>query len=291
MVPPYPASVFRHDMDRVTGGRCDPILTDVLVSRSMSTMLWLRQVGLRFRLMYERQAYESGGSWVFFGGVPVGSVDGGRGLIAQHTAAATATGIDVRYDATMSGLRTDPTGAVTGVTYRSGDVDKEIEAHSVVLAAGGFEADPDRRRLHLGDGWEDALVRGTPTNTGEVLDIAIATGAAKSGQWSGCHSVAWDAGAPAAGGERRLTNQLTRQSYPLGIVVNTRGQRFVDEGADCNFTYEVRARSSPSPVVVRSSCSTPDARAAHQVRLSTDHDGHRAASQRSPKRSASMPRG
>jgi tricarballylate dehydrogenase len=128
--------------------------------------------------------------------------------------------------------------AVGIIMSRSGDTDHEIEAHSVVLAAGGFEADPDRRRLHLGDGWEDALVRGTPTNTGEVLDIAIASGAAKSGQWSGCHSVAWDAGAPAAGGERRLTNQLTRQSYPLGIVVNTHGQRFIDEGADFrNFTY------------------------------------------------------
>src|SRR5262249_50741633 len=35
-----------------------------------------------------------------------------------------------------------------------------------------------------------------------------------------------------------LTNQLTRQSYPLGIVVNRRGERFVDEGADFrNYTY------------------------------------------------------
>jgi tricarballylate dehydrogenase len=238
VVPPYPAEVFRHDMDRITGGRCDPVLTDALISRSMGTLRWLRETGLRFRLMYERQAYESDGSWVFFGGVPVGTVDGGRGLIAQQTAAATATGVDIRYGAIVNGLRTDPAGGVSGVTYRSGDADIEIEAHSVVLAAGGFEADPERRRLHLGDGWEDALVRGTPTNTGEVLDIAIAAGAATAGERSGCHSVAWDAGAPAGGGERRLTNQLTRQSYPLGIVVNRRGQRFVDEGADFrNFTY------------------------------------------------------
>jgi tricarballylate dehydrogenase len=198
----------------------------------------MRQVGLRFRLMYERQAYESDGSWVFFGGVPLGSVGGGRGLIAQHTSAAIASGVDIRYGATMSGLHTDRAGGVSGVTYRIGDAEIEIEARSVVLAAGGFEADPERRRRHLGEGWEDALVRGTPTNTGEVLDIAIAAGAAAAGDWSGCRSVAWDAGAPAGGGERRLTNQLTRQSYPLGIVVNTRGERFVDEGADFrNFTY------------------------------------------------------
>ena len=40
------------------------------------------------------------------------------------------------------------------------------------------------------------------------------------------------------GGDRTLTNRLTRQSYPLGIVVNRDGRRFVDEGADYrNYTY------------------------------------------------------
>ncbi len=100
------------------------------------------------------------------------------------------------------------------------------------------EADPALRARHLGPGWERALVRGTPENTGEVLQAALAAGAAPFGDWGSCHSVAWDAGAPPQGGERVLTNQLTRQSYPLGIVVNTLGQRFVDEGADYrNYTY------------------------------------------------------
>jgi tricarballylate dehydrogenase len=35
-----------------------------------------------------------------------------------------------------------------------------------------------------------------------------------------------------------LTNLLTKQSYPLGIVVNNEARRFVDEGADFrNYTY------------------------------------------------------
>jgi tricarballylate dehydrogenase len=35
-----------------------------------------------------------------------------------------------------------------------------------------------------------------------------------------------------------LTNRLSRQSYPLGLVVNRDGQRFLDEGADFrNYTY------------------------------------------------------
>jgi tricarballylate dehydrogenase len=106
-----------------------------------------------------------------------------------------------------------------------------------VLAAGGFEADASLRREHLGEGWQHAKVRGTPLNDGRMLRAAFDVGAARGGDWSTAHSVAWDAGAPPTG-DRTLTNQLTRQSYPLGIVVNRHGRRFVDEGADFrNYTY------------------------------------------------------
>ncbi len=239
VVPPYPQSEFRRDMERMTEGRCDPLLTDLLVSHSAATLAWLRDKGLEFRLMYERQAYSSGGSWVFFGGLPLGSVGGGTGLIAQHTAAAIKDGVVIRYGAMLSGLRRDAHGAVAGITYRDLDGhEHDVDAAAVVLAAGGFEADPERRERYLGPGWSRALVRGTPSNTGEVLDLAIEAGAARFGDWGSCHSVAWDAGAPPRGGNRELTNRLTRQSYPLGIVVNARGQRFVDEGADYrNYTY------------------------------------------------------
>ena len=45
-------------------------------------------------------------------------------------------------------------------------------------------------------------------------------------------------------GDRQLTNRLTRQSYPLGILVNADGERFVDEGADFrNYTYASYGRA------------------------------------------------
>jgi tricarballylate dehydrogenase len=81
------------------------------------------------------------------------------------------------------------------------------------------------------------MVRGTPYNTGEGLRLAWEAGAQPFGHFSGCHAVAWDAGARPIG-DRELTNQLTRGGYPFGIVVNTEGNRFVDEGADFrNYTY------------------------------------------------------
>src|ERR671938_1994140 len=67
--------------------------------------------------------------------------------------------------------------------------------------------------------------------------MALALGAQPYGHWSGCHAVAWDAAAP-PNGDRVLTNLYTKQSYPIGIVVNREARRFIDEGADFrNYTY------------------------------------------------------
>ncbi|GAB7044305.1 FAD-dependent tricarballylate dehydrogenase TcuA [Catenuloplanes niger JCM 9533] len=268
VLPRYPAEAFVADLERVTEGRTDPVLAGVLAAESRATLGWLHTRGLRFRLMYERQSYrDAAGRHTFWGGLAIGSTGGGKGLIAQHTAAATAAGIEVRYGHRAEALVLRD-GRVTGVRYRAAtglgvpagtedsggtaagsdsgggstdgggaDGGGTVEAESVVLAAGGFEADPEWRRAYLGDGWERALVRGTPLNTGDMLRAALAAGADRGGDWSSCHSVAWDAGASGTG-DRTLTNRLTRQSYPLGIVVNRDGRRFLDEGADFrNYTY------------------------------------------------------
>ena len=65
-------------------------------------------------------------------------------------------------------------------------------------------------------------------------------GAKLEGNYSSCHSVAWDGNSPRSSGNRTLTNQYTKSGYPLGVMVNVEGKRFVDEGFDLrNFTYAV----------------------------------------------------
>jgi tricarballylate dehydrogenase len=179
--------------------------------------------------MYDRQAYDR----VFWGGLHIGTVDGGEGLIAGHRAAAARLGVDIVCEHPVDELLLDSRGAIRGVRGPTGSV----HAPAVVMAAGGFEADPRLRAAHLGPNWDVAKVRGTPYNTGEALEAMLAAGAQAYGHWSGCHSIAWDAAAPATG-DRELTNRLSRQSYPVGVVVNRDGQRFLDEGADFrNYTY------------------------------------------------------
>ncbi len=237
-VPPYSAAQFRADMERTTSGRCDPQLTAVLVAESAVAVRWLKALGVAFRLMYERQAYQrQDDSFLFWGGLAVGSEGGGKGLMAGHQRIAARLGVDVRYERCALALRRED-NCVSGVHWAAPDgTSGLLEANAVVLAAGGFEADPSLRRQYLGEGWQRAKVRGTPLNDGRMLRAAIDVGAARAGDWSTAHSVAWDAGAPPTG-DRALTNQLTRQSYPLGIVVNRHGRRFIDEGADFrNYTY------------------------------------------------------
>jgi tricarballylate dehydrogenase len=238
VLPTYPEDRFDDDMERITGGASDPDLTETLISDSLPTLQWLHDLGLQFRLMYERQAYlDSDQKYVFWGGLAVGTVGGGKGLMAAHTRIAREAQIDVRYGHAGTSLEGAP-GQITGVRYVKTDgFVGLLNARSVILAAGGFEANPELREKYLGQGWRRAKVRGTPLNTGEMLEAAIARGAQPYGDWSTCHSVAWDANA-APIGNRELTNQLSRGGYPLGIMVNKGGFRFVDEGADFrNYTY------------------------------------------------------
>jgi tricarballylate dehydrogenase len=236
-LPPYTASDFLADFARITHGRADPELTKLIVGGARSAVDWLARHKVAFELMYHRQAYQVDGRFRFWGGLAVGSVGGGKGLIEAELAAARAAGVEVRFATAARQLSRARDGAVTGITAAAPDGIAELPARAVILCCGGFEANPQLRAAYLGPGWDLAVVRGTPHNTGDGISMALAAGAQPFGHWSGCHAVAWDAGAGAFG-NRELTNQLTRNGYPLGIVINAAGERFLDEGADFrNYTY------------------------------------------------------
>ncbi len=101
---PYTPEDYRGDMERLTAARNDPAMTELLIADSGPMVEWLAERGIRWRLMYERQAYERDGRFLFWGGLALGTVDGGKGLIAQHTAAAREAGIRVEYGAAVTGL-------------------------------------------------------------------------------------------------------------------------------------------------------------------------------------------
>jgi tricarballylate dehydrogenase len=232
----YTQDQFFDDMARVTQYRANPDLVELLVTRSFPTACWMREKGVRFVPIYGRQAFRIEGRFKFWGGLTVESVGGGPGLVEQLTQAATRRGIEIRYDTRATDLITDK-GAVAGVRVRSDGAAGEVRGRSVVLACGGFEANPEWRTRYLGPGWDLAKVRGTRFNAGDGIRMALAIGASPCGNWSGCHAVGWDMNAPEFG-DLAVGDQFQKHSYPFAIMVNARGERFVDEGADFrNYTY------------------------------------------------------
>jgi len=232
----YPAAQFFDDMDRVTQSRSDPDLVEVLVHRSFPTLKWMRSKGVRFAPSYGRQAYNFEGRFTFWGGLAVEVNGGGQGLIEALTHACKRDGVTIQYGSRATALIQEK-GRIVGVQVRRNGEAEEIRANAVVLACGGFQSNAEWRARYLGPNWDLAKVRGTRFNTGDGIQMALAADAMPWGHWSGCHAVSWELNAPAFG-DLTIGDSFQKHSYPLGIVVNAEGKRFLDEGADFrNFTY------------------------------------------------------
>ena len=233
----YSPDEFYADIAQVTDGRADPDLVSVLATEAQPTLRWMQSKGVRFGLALGRQSFEAGGKRRFFGHAPVEFLGGGPGLMDALFTAAEKRGVDVWYKARARELVVDADGGIAGVELRREGGRLVVPARAVVLASGGFEANPEMRARYLGPNWDLVKVRGTEFNRGDGIQMALRIGAQPYGHWSGCHAVAWDVNAPPVG-DRRVGDGFQKHSYPFGIVVNRLGRRFVDEGADFrNYTY------------------------------------------------------
>ena len=232
----YTEARFFDDMGRVTDYRTEPDLCELLVRNSRATLLWMRSKGIRFVPIYGRQAFKIDGKFKFWGGLTVEAWGGGPGLIDAWTAAAKKVGIEIRYDTRAVELLHED-GRVYGALARQKGKTIAVRANATILASGGFEANAEWRARYLGPGWDLAKVRGSRYNTGDGIRMALAIGASPAGNWSGCHAVGWDRNAPEFG-DLAVGDAFQKHSYPFGIMINARGERFVDEGADFrNYTY------------------------------------------------------
>lgn len=227
---PFTEDDFIDEMGRLTEYRSDPDLLAVLVNTARETISWLHEQGLRFGWSRGRHAHKVGNKFQFWGGAPLEVIGGGAGLIEALFKTADRSGIKIQYSARATDLIMKD-GSVAGVRAVVDSVEVDYEADAVILASGGFEANPEMRARYLGQNWDLALVRGTRHNRGDGIAMALRAGARPYGHWTGCHCTAWDANAPLTG-DRSIGDAFSRHSYTLGIVVNREGRRFIDEGAD-----------------------------------------------------------
>lgn len=234
-VAPYTTEDFRRDMLATTDGRADRDQMEVVIRDGYPTMEWLRDHGVHWELTLHKFFSRDAVKHIVDlpGGGAVKARHEGIGLTDDLWAAVEATSIDVRYDSPAHDLVTEG-DTVLGVRVREPDGFVDFGGQ-VVLACGGFEANPALRRRYLGEGWDLVVVRGTRFNTGTMLEKAIDAGAQAYGHWGGCHSSPQDVNAPRVG-DLSVTDEMSRYSYPYAIMVNVDGHRFMDEGEDI-FAY------------------------------------------------------
>ena len=227
---------FYEDLYRVTNYRTDPDLSEALITKSHEGMVWARSQGARFIPNYGSQSKMINGKRVFHGRFPLTVNGGGAGLVEDLTKTAEKKGVSIFYETRAVSLIYDGQ-RVLGVRAKQKGQLVEFHAKSVILACGGFEANPEWRTRYLGPGWELAKVRGTRHNLGEGIKMALDIGACPYGNWSGRHAVSWERHAPEFGVVEN-SHDPYRHSYPLSIMINAEGKRFVDEGEDFyNYTY------------------------------------------------------
>jgi tricarballylate dehydrogenase len=239
VVDPYPAAAFERDLQRVTGGRSDPALARVLIERSYPSVRWMAELGVKFEFSRAVTGMRIPGTNLtkLQPGVAVRAHHEGIGLSQGLFNLAQQHGVRLLYERQVGRILADDSGHVTGVEARGPSGLERYAARAVIVASGGFQANPEMRTAYLGGPWGQVKARGSRFNTGEVIRAMLALGAQSYGDWSGRHATPIDADAPNYG-DLRLTDKTNRLSYPYGILVNLDGERFVDEGADFNsYTY------------------------------------------------------
>ncbi len=232
-LPAYSSEMFQADLQRVTQGRISKELSETLVAQSNSAMHWMRDLGIKWEIdsnvVIDGRYYFEPGLVIH----PTGGVGGGLGQLMQWRDIASKMGIELRYESRLTALLGNDQ-QITGVRVSDPKEEYEIQTHSVILCAGGFQASAEMRARYLGANADLMKVRGSKHDTGEVLMMTIALGAKTAGHWQGAHATPIDSTYP----DVEIGSKANRYGYPYSITVNTLGQRFFDEGeARHSYTY------------------------------------------------------
>jgi tricarballylate dehydrogenase len=165
-------------------------------------------------------------------------VGGGKQIVEPLFAALEKTDAEVFYETTARTLLTDAIGAVVGVTVLDRDgVARNLQASSVILACGGFQANEELMTRYVGKHAYRVppISRGGQHNRGDGLRMAMEVGAATEGQFDLFHAEPKD--------PRSEIAEAVVMTFPYGIVVNSSGERFLDEASKTvDLTYETLAR-------------------------------------------------
>lgn len=234
----YSQDQFFSDIMRITEGRANPEMVELIVKESQPTVRWMGKQGIQWEFRPEdASALKEGKIHVGSGVQWLRAKNRGVGLAQALYGLLESADIPVLYGTKAVRLLQDKKGHVCGITVKDQDGFRDIKAKAVVLACGSFEANRETRLKYLGPDWETVPIRGTRFNTGDGLRMALEIGSQTAGHWAGCHAAQVDVNAPDIPDLTRV-DDATRSGYQMGVIINVEGKRFVDEGEEWRpFTY------------------------------------------------------
>jgi tricarballylate dehydrogenase len=215
----YPEEEYWQDLLKVTGGQTSEALARQTIRESVAGLPWMIEHGVRFQPALGGTLQLSRTNSFFLGG--------GKALLNAYYQSAERLGVEILYDAEVSELEIRD-GEFRSAVVNYAGASHRVRARTMVAASGGFESNLAWLREAWGPPADNFIIRGTPYNKGLILRALIDNGAKSIGDPTQGHAVAIDARSPKFDG-----GIITRvDAVSLGIVVNTHGQRFYDEGED-----------------------------------------------------------
>lgn len=216
---PYTIEEYFDDLMRVTAGRTNEDLARMMLEESERVPEWMMEQGVRFQQPLTGTLGLARTNAFFFGG--------GKAMMNSFFAKAEEIGVEVVYEAEVTDLVME-NGHCSGAIVNHGGETHTVSARSVVVAAGGYEANIEWLKEGWGDAAENFLIRGTPYNKGRLLRVLLDHGARPIADPDQCHAVPIDARSPKFDGG--ICTRVDCVIY--SIVVNKHARRFYDEGED-----------------------------------------------------------
>jgi tricarballylate dehydrogenase len=201
---------------RTAGHHANEAYIDAFYENATETLNWIRGHGVEITKRATPIPLRFGNhTWS-----PVG---GGRAIVDTLGERLVERGAAVFYETTARRLLTDANSRITGVVINAADgTERTLWAGIVILASGGFEANPEMLSRYIPNAHRLRTVSpGTDVNTGDGIRMAVEIGAATAGQFDGVHLEPVD--------PRSSNREGVVGSWLYGIAVDAQGERFVDE--------------------------------------------------------------
>lgn len=211
------AEIERHDDG-------DPALHRVVIEEYPHVMEWLRsrmEVGPPVRALYGRGQQIDMGAYMRF---CARAVEGAGGFVVPGTGVSAI----LMDDGVAGALTTHPDG------------ETELRAPRVLLATGGFQADPGLRAQHIHPAARGMRLRSNPHSTGGGLRLGLAAGGAVAGPNSGYYGHLLARNCPMRGDADYV--RFTQYHSIHGVLLNRRGERFCDESVDDHASSQLTLR-------------------------------------------------